>query len=195
MSRKKGQGKIVTEGKHPAVLFHEFAYGENHGARRFALYWQQIFELAKTADESETIIFKDTPQPPPGYSFLLGDRSPLSYFAVRESKRLLAILQNAIETRNGKFFRELADAINSLDAPDADPLRAYLIIRFFGTWQMKGIEQLELITAAELQSDLKKHRRLEVDLRHLRRTCEQLGIKLKESKGGRPKGAKGKHPK
>jgi hypothetical protein len=177
--------KIETSGKPAGVLWRQFSLGKDHPAIALAHHWRQIFALAKTAPKAELKIFAPTPKPKKGTAFVLGDRSPLNYFAVRETENLLGMLQRAIASRDGSEFRRLADAIETPDSAD-DALREHLVVRFF---DLASIEippkQIAQATSRQIQKELEAAKII-VDEKQIRRACKQLGIKLSKGKPGRP---------
>jgi hypothetical protein len=110
-----------------------------------------------------------------------------------------AKLRQAMETTDASFFRRLADTIERTGKPSVDPLRVYLVNRFYvelsqdGT-AAKGFENIEIprneITLRQLHNEMKEHG-IRCDERQLRRACKDLGIVLVKDRRGRPKGKRG----
>jgi hypothetical protein len=125
---------------------------------------------------------------------------PVPMSATSQTAFLLAKMRQAIETRNGDFFRKLADTIERFYDSPIDRLRHWLSERFLlelsqnGT-VAKGFEDVEIprkeITLRQLHDEMKREG-IPGDERQLRRACNQFGIPLAEGKRGRPKGKQGK---
>jgi hypothetical protein len=101
--------------------------------------------------------------------------------------RFFRELRKAIDAKDGTSLRELADVIEGIDKAK-DDLRSWLLILHFeldAPYKQNKFFTLTQLKWMAIERGIVK----ELDLRHLKRTCDALGITRRKAQVGRPKGS------
>jgi hypothetical protein len=195
--RRTGQAAKTVVGAKARTKLKVSEFGAHYDEQLFHVVdcWATLFEANPEFANEDAIYIEKFGT----HDWLLGKCSPdveNPMNAGVQARFLIVKLRQAIETREGMFFRQLAGAIERYKNAPVDELRHWLANRFRlelynldGGQPAKGWEgveiELETPTAAELVLEAERdgHR---FDERQVRRACKELGIKLAPARKGRP---------